>query len=464
MASALPGAGSAAREAGAPPARVPLATLVLYGPPILGLSALLFFVQFFFLKFATDVLLLAPGLVATLFALGRLWDAVSDPLVGTWSDRTRTRLGRRRPWMLGGLVALGASFAMIWVPPRALPAGSLAAWVALALFAFYTAFTAYGIPHFALGAELRDDHHDRSRVYGTRAAAFTLGMLPAFAAMQLVNNAEDPRGAAAAVAWWGAVAGSLVLLAPLRVPERREFQGRGPGSSLRALLDVVRNGHGRRILAVQFTDSLGVGVLGILAPYFAQYVLRRPDLIAALPAVFVVCALAAVPLWVGASRRIGKRAAWIVSLLGVSLSFGSTIAVGENDVAWAVGLLVTAGLFAGCGNAIGPSMLADVIDADELATGSRREGIYAAAWGFSFKGGSALTIFLTGIALELSGFQPNVEQGPAAAWTLRGIFAGAPLSMSLLGALLLRGYTLDAAEHAGIRAELERRRSGPPGA
>ena len=162
-----------------------------------------------------------------------------------------------------------------------------------------------------------------------------------------------------------------------------------------------------------------------------------------------------------ASRDFGKRVAWTVSLLGVSLSFGSTIAVGENDVAWLIGSLVAAGLFAGCGNVIGPSMLADVIDADELATGSRREGIYSAAWGFSFKAGSAVTVFLTGIALELSGFQPNVEQGAAAAWTLRGIFAGAPLVMSLAGAFVLRGYTLDAMEHARIRAELDRRRPGP---
>jgi GPH family glycoside/pentoside/hexuronide:cation symporter len=452
MASTIPGAGSA---------RVPLGTLALYGPPIFGLSAPFFFVQFFFLKFATDVLLLAPAVVATVFGLGRLWDAVSDPLVGGWSDRTRTRLGRRRPWMLGGLATLGASFAMLWMSPAALPAGWLTAWVALALFAFYSAFTAYVIPHFALGAELSDDYHDRSRVYATRAASFTLGMLPAFAAMQLVNNAEDPRAAAAAVALGGAVVGTLILLAPLRVPERNEFQGRSAGSSLRALADVFRNRHARRILAVQFIDSLGVGVLGILAPYFAQYVLRRPDLIAALPAVFVVCALVSIPLWVQVSRRFGKRRAWIASLLGVSLAFGSTIAVGENDVVWLIGSLVAAGLFSGCGNVIGPSMLADVIDADELATGARREGTYSAAWGFCFKAGSAFTIFLTGMALELSGFQPNVEQGAAAAWTLRGIFAGAPLVMSLAGAFVLRSYTLDAMEHARIRAELDRRRPGP---
>jgi Na+/melibiose symporter-like transporter len=89
-----------------PSARVPMTTVLAFGGPVFALSGTLFFVQFFFLKFATDVLLIAPALVGTLFALGRGWDAVSDPIVGAWSDRTRTRLGRRRPWMLAALPAL----------------------------------------------------------------------------------------------------------------------------------------------------------------------------------------------------------------------------------------------------------------------------------------------------------------------------------------------------------------------
>src|ERR1700687_5557824 len=91
-------------------ARVPLATVLSYGPPIFGLTAPFFFVQFFFMKFATDVLLIAPATIGLVFALGRAWDAVSSPIAGTWSDRTRTRIGRRRPWMLGAIPVVALSF------------------------------------------------------------------------------------------------------------------------------------------------------------------------------------------------------------------------------------------------------------------------------------------------------------------------------------------------------------------
>jgi len=118
----------------AAPRRTSLGTVLAYGPPIVGVSAMLFFVQFFFLKFASDVLLLPPLAVGVIFALGRVWDAVSDPIVGTWSDRTRTRLGRRRPWMLAAVPVLAVSVYMIWVPPE-WEQGALLAWVAVSLFA-----------------------------------------------------------------------------------------------------------------------------------------------------------------------------------------------------------------------------------------------------------------------------------------------------------------------------------------
>jgi len=161
-----------------------------------------------------------------------------------------------------------------------------------------------------------------------------------------------------------------------------------------------------------------------------------------------------------ASRRFRKREVWLVAMVGVALSFGGTLWVGKNDVALIVGLLVLAGFFGGCGGPIGASMLADVIDADELATGRRNEGAYTAAFTFAFQVGGGITVALVGVALELSGFRPNLEQTPLASWTMRGLFAGMPFTMMLLGALVLRGYALDEREHARIRSRLLEARAG----
>jgi GPH family glycoside/pentoside/hexuronide:cation symporter len=436
------------------PRRLPLATLLSYAPPAFALGAPIFFVQFFFLKFSTDVLLLAPATIGAIFAVSRLWDAALDPIIGTWSDRTRTRFGRRRPFMLAAIPLAAVTFLMLWSPPAALSSTATTLWVVVALYGFYAGFSAYAIPHFALGAELVDDYHDRSRVYGVRNASFMLGLLPAFGCLQLVNNASDPRAMALAVAIVGALTISGVLLIPLRVRERAEFQRGAVVGSLPAMRDVLRNPHARRILSVQFLDSLGIGVLGVLGPYLAQYVLVRRDLIAALPGVFTACLLASIPLWVWASRRFGKRQAWATAMIGMALSFGATIVVGENDVTLIIVMLVLAGLCGGCGGPIGASMLADVIDADELTTGQRKEGAYTAAFTFAFQVGSGITVAMVGFALSLSGFVPNVAQTPTVIWTMKALFAGTPFLMLLIGAAVLRRYTLDQREHERIRQGL----------
>ncbi len=437
--------------------RVPLVVVLAYGPPVFALSGSLFFVQFYFLKFATDVLLLAPAVVGVIFALGRAWDAVSDPIVGAWSDRTRSRWGRRRPWMLVAIPLLVLSFSMLWMPPESLRGGVLIVWIAVALFGYYTAFTAYIIPHQSLGAELSTDHHDRSRVFGFRAGAFMLGMMPAFAGMQVVTNSADPRASAAQVALVGVVVISLVLLIPpMGVRERREYRGRGGRGLFRAVRDVLANPHARILVLVQFIEMLGSGVLGILTPYLTVYVWKRPDLMGPLPAIFVGCALAAIPFWVRASHRFGKRDVWRVAMVGSALSFGGTFFVGENDIASLAVLLALAGISSGCGSTVAPSILADVIDFDEYRSGERKEGAYSATSGFAIKAAHAMIILITGLFLQFSGFEPNVEQSDGVKLAFRSIYAGTPFVMFLVGMVIFGRFRLDQREHQRIRLAMSR--------
>ncbi|MEE2702825.1 MAG: MFS transporter [Myxococcota bacterium] len=443
---------------GAAAGRLPLGIAMAYGPPVVGAASMLFFVQFYFLNFATDVLLISPAVIGVVFALGRLWDALTDPLVGTWSDRTRSRLGRRRPWLFASAPLLWLTFAMVYLPPRGLSDTSTLVWVTIGLFAFYTALTGYLIPSQALGAELTDDHHDRSRVFGLRGAFFTLGMIYAFGGMQYVMNAPDPRAAAGPVVAVGVALGLLLLIPPWRVRERKEFQGRGSQRPLRAMTDVLRNPHARLLLFVQFVEMAGAGVLGILSPYLMKYILKRPDLVGVLPAIFVVFSVASIPVWVRLMRSYGKRNVWLVAMVLFAFTFGAIAFVQPGQWLLMGVLLFGAGTAAGCGAAAGPSILADVIDSDEYLTGERKEGAYSAAWGFAIKSANALVISLTGFALALAGFEPNAEQSREAEITLRALAGGLPFVLYLTGALLFSRFRLNEAEHARIRAELDRRR------
>ena len=201
-------------------------------------------------------------------------------------------------------------------------------------------------------------------------------------------------------------------------------------------------------------EIAGTSVLGIVAPYLIVYVVKRPDLIGPLPGLFLVSSILSIPLWVRASKRFGKRDAWIVAMVGLASFFGSSIFVGEGNVALLAVLFALAGISAGCGGAIGLSMLADVIDYDEYRSGERKEGAYAAAQGFATKAANTMIILLSGFALQLSGFVPNVEQTPIAKLAISGLFAGVPFSMFLVGAILLSRFRLDSHEHARIRKAL----------
>jgi GPH family glycoside/pentoside/hexuronide:cation symporter len=440
--------------------RVPLGTLLSWGPPIVGLSSALFFLQFFFLKFATDVLLIAPALVGALFAGGRLWDAFSDPIIGTLSDRTRTRIGRRRPWMFAAIPLLVVCVWMCWVPPASLSSNGLVVWIAVSLFGFYTAFTFYMIPHLSLGAELTPNHHDRTRIFGVQSASFSLGMVFAFSAMQFVMTSSDQRASARLVALGLCAAmAAILLIPPIRVRERPENQGRGAQSPLRAMRDVFENGNAVRILIVQFVMMVGISVIGLLSPYIVEYVLKRPDMVGPLPALFLVFTIGSIPVWVRLSARFGKRDTWAAAMVMAGIGFGLMATAGEGDVVLLAFLMPIAGFATGCGGVVAPSILADIIDGDELDTGERKEGAYNAAFGLSLKIANAFMILLTSLVLQWLDFEPNVEQTDSVKLGLRLLYGVLPLVMFFAAAFVLKDFRLDEAEHARIRAELDSRSS-----
>ncbi len=184
-------------------------TLSLYSLPLVAVGFTLTLFNLFFLKFATDHLLLALATVGLIFGLSRVWDALTDPTVGYWSDRTRTRWGRRRPWILASALPLALTSFALWNPPGFLSEQGLVTWVAISLFLLMTAQTTFSIPHASLGAELTTDHHARSRVFGSREMADKVGLFLALGGVMLLENAANPQIAAT---WMLGVAGSALIL------------------------------------------------------------------------------------------------------------------------------------------------------------------------------------------------------------------------------------------------------------
>ena len=443
--------------------RLASSMILVYCLPTVGCGFMFLLIGLYLMKFATDVLLIAPAAMGTIFGLSRIWDAVSDPIAGYLSDRTTHASGRRRPWIFASTIPIGLAYWMAWSPPQSLDGTLLTLWMAAGIFGFYSAMTIFLVPHMSLGAELSADYHERSRIFGFRHVGWTVGSILALAGMAVLIRAEGAspeasRSTASALATGAAlVTVALVGFAALRLRERPEFQGRGADHPFRAFADVWKNPHARLLLIVTGVENLGSATIGILTLYVAQYVIEAPGLAPVFILCYMVPSFASVPLWIPISRRIGKKRLWTSSLVLTAFSFGGMFFLGPGDVWQISGLAVSAGLAAGAGGTIGPSIQADVIDYDEYTTGQRKEGAYFAAWNFVFKTAFGVTLMLTGYVLELSGFVPNVPQTEGVKLALRSLYGAYPFACYLCAAWLFSRFRLDEVEYARIREELGRR-------
>ena len=441
-------------------ARLANGTLVAYSLPATGVAFLGLMISVYYFKFAVDDLLVAPAVLGTIFMIARIWDAISDPLTGYLSDRTTTRLGRRRPWLVASILPIAAFSLMPWSPPAGLEGAWLIAWLVVGLLLFETASTAFTVPHTALAAELSLDHHERTRIFAFRYVGVGIGFVALAGAMQLMTTTDDPRGMAQIIMLWGGgVTALLIVVSVARVRERPEHSGRGPKRPVGAVLDVWRNHHSRLLLVVLTIESMGAASLGLLGPFVMEYVVGDESLFPVLLMCFFVPTLLFIPFALPISRRLGKKRTWLAGMALSGASFGLLVFVGP-DTLW---ITFVAGPGAGIGMAIGsmigPSVKADIVDVDELLTGERKEGLYYAVWNFSRKCAGGIMGGVTGLVLQWVGFEPNAEQSEATLRAIVLLFGLLPASGYLIGVLIFWRFGLTEQEHARVRAELDRRAS-----
>jgi GPH family glycoside/pentoside/hexuronide:cation symporter len=448
---------------------IPWSTVFAYGAPGVGAGYMFLLLSLYVMKFSTDVLLIAPAVMGIIFSISRVWDAVADPIVGYLSDRTKHRLGRRRIWMLASIIPTCATFIMLFSPPASLGTFGLTMWMGIGVIGFYSAITLFAVPHLSLGAELTTNYHERSRLFGLRHAAFTLGSILALASMQIFINAEakGPEATRAAAAWISWLASGLmlgmVLFAVVRLRERAEFQGRAIGLPYKAFADVWRNPHARLLIVVTFIENVGSAAIGALTLYVAQYVVGRLELAPAIILAYMIPSTISVPMWIPLSRRFGKIRLWIFSMVLTGVSFGVMFSLpfidAEVNRIWVIVIAaIFAGLAAGCGGTVAPSIQGDVIDYDEYLTGERKEGSYFSAWSFVQKSATGVMLLLTGFVLQASGFVPNAPQSMTTQVAMVSLYGMFPLVCYAIGSVMMLRFKLDESEHGRIREELRRRR------
>ena len=364
-------------------ARTSWNTVFAYGAPAVGAGYMYLLLALYVMKFCTDILLIAPAVMGLIFSISRFWDALSDPVAGYYSDRTKLALGRRRSWMLASILPIGLFFLMVFSPPLALTGFELTLWMAVAIIGFYGVMTIFFVPHLSLGAELTDNYHERSRLFGMRHAFYTVGSILALVTMQMLISAEATGdGAVRELAFdqgllAGVVMAGLVAYAVVRLREPPPEQAQLESGPFQAFRDVARNPYARRLYVVWFIENVGGGAIAALTLYVTHYVVGAPQWAPAIILAYMVPSSFAVPLWVSLSRRRGKIRTWVLSMCLTGVSFGGMFSLPFIETMearlWTIFILAFfAGLAAAGGGSIGPSVQGDVVDYDELRSGERK--------------------------------------------------------------------------------------------
>lgn len=456
---------------------LPRRTKFIYGLADWGPAAATTARGAFWFLFLTSVVGFDAAIAGRIFLVGRLWDGINDPLVGMLSDRVRTRWGRRRPFLLFGAIPFGLSFTLMFlVPPFDSSVGQALYYVA-AFLLFDTFYTVVNVPYAALTPTLTEDYDERSNLAGWRiavsitASLITAGLFKLLAEQVFaVWFGGGPVGIRAGYALsagiWGVLVSTPFFVFVREIHEPDYSPEPEPLRPLKTFKEVFRNRPFRLAAIVYLLTFATVDVmLVIFIRFLIDYVRVDPGIDNLLLATVLGLALVTMPLTVHLMRRFGKRRTYIGSMLFlmVTLILISQVPPGGQNLMFVAA--VFAGLGYGAANAIPWAIVADVIEADELASGRRREGVYYGYLVFFRKLASALAVLTVGELLSAAGYVSSqqgsafIQQPESALLAMRVVVGVLPAMMLSLAILAAWRYPLDRATYNEIRRQLAERRA-----
>lgn len=446
--------------------KVPLITKIAYAAPAFALAVVGIPVYVYIPKFYTDVVGVHIAALGILLFGVRIFDAITDPAFGYLSDRTRSRFGRRRPYLAAGSVLVAVTLFMLFYPPRG-SAGFETIWFAVSIYALFLFWTAVVVPYESLGPEITFDYDERTSLFGMRDGFLIAGTMAAAASPALVRWIfgldESPAGERATFFWIAVIYAPLVIGTCwwCAVSVRGTTQEVRSGST--RLLQGLKQASGNRpfvILLISFTiSSIGNNLPATLILYYVEYVLQS-DLAEAFLLLYFVTGILFLPAWVRLARRIGKKKAWLGAMAINTGAFTGVFFLGPGDAAVYGALVFLSGIGFGATLALPSAIQADVIDYDELHSGERREGQYIGLWSIAKKLAAAVGVGAALAILGWSGYQPNVDQSGTVVFSLRALYAGVPSLCNLIGFIVVLAYPIDGETHRQIRAAIERRKRG----
>ncbi|VGO16403.1 putative symporter YjmB [Pontiella desulfatans] len=447
--------------------------------------------------------------VGIVLAIPLLWDAITDPIMGNFSDNFKSKHGRRRPFIFGGAILMGLTFASIWMIPMGWSDAGKLTWFLVTSLLFYTAYTIFSVPFMALTYEMTPDYDERTAVQGyvtfwNRLGEMTyMGLIPlslifvarkyGYADSNDLTALQKMEGIRVAAAIYGGIGMTLFGMLPAFFGKERnyelnlkEHQGKKDPFWQSAKLALQNKAFAILCSLAVFTIIAGVFASN-MDWYLLIYYLSDGDvalgtqwkLIVTIG--YAVVGVLGIPLIVWLTGKMSKihgfmfiygmmilnaLIRWIVYRPGRfddPLVWGSLAESGSSLAAIAKSLIwldpLTGGFFWIGVGVLGQSLIADVCDDDEIKNGHRREGMFGAIYGWASKASFALSFVLIGIFLAMIGFDPALsEQTPATYFNMRVAMCVGAAGPAILCFVLLAFYPLNKKKAEENREKLEAKR------
>ncbi|MBN2223583.1 MAG: MFS transporter [Deltaproteobacteria bacterium] len=441
-------------------------TKIGYGVCDLGGNLFFTATAFVLMIYLTDTVKLAAGLAGTALMVGRLWDAFYDPVIGYISDKTKTRWGRRRPFMFAGAVPLMLAMALMFVNPSMLFGEGfqtlnnqipLFLWVMVVYIVLCTTYSTVNIPYSSLTPELTTDYHERTSLNGYRFGFAVIGtLLGAGAALPIVGIFADKNvGFVAMGAIFGIVMSVTALITVFSVKEPEKVRP-AQMDFFKTYLAVFKNKPYLFILFAYVLHILAITAVSGIAIYYFKYIHGAEAKTTIAILILLGTAMLFIPVSVMLSKKIGKKLVygggmvWVAFVLMLLFLFGH-----KEPIAYSYIMMFVMGIGFGFTYALPYAIVPDAIEYDYLKTGQRREGAFYGIWTWALKIGQAFAALSMGWVLSLMGYVADkMPQAPSAELGIRLFLGPIPAAVFVTASIVLYFYPINEKRYEEILAEI----------
>ncbi len=395
------------------PMALPFALRVGWGVGGLGSYTILSTSSLLLLFFMTTVLGVEAALAGTIMFVSKLYDLALNPLVGSLSDRTESRWGRRRPYILLGAALASTALVLMFNVPQFESNPATLSYMVATLLLLATGYTFFNVPYLSMPAEMTRSFHERTVLMSYRVFFVSIATIVSTAAAPaLIETLGGGRRGFAGMAWLVGGTCMIAMLACFAGTARASFSA--PTAVRHSFLErarlVLANQPFRVFIAAKFLQLVGLSASSVALPFLMTTALGRGGYgLATFGLASTVGTMASMPAWVSLAKRLGKRNVYIASIVVFAVTKASWILAtpDEHDALFVLRAIMT-GATAGGMMVLGTSLLPDCAEYDYRCTGMRREGLYSGFYSFVEKCAFAVGPLASGLILTAGGYVKSV--------------------------------------------------------